>query len=180
MITFQFRLSRVCRLWWRVSSCPLLWHTVDLATGRVKEKHRTERKLFWLLEYRLPRVQDLALGKSLSIVPIHVNIHSFGCAGGWNSALSRAAIEALSTTCRDLKALSLTGCKGLTGDSLLTIIQNCKSLERLDLSAVSVIKFVCSAFMFRFCGNVITSYTAFNNFTLIAETLQIFFRFNRN
>lgn len=57
-----FRLSRVCRLWWQVSTGPLLWHTVDLATGRVKEKHRTERKLFWLLQNRLSRVQDLALG----------------------------------------------------------------------------------------------------------------------
>lgn len=57
------RLSRVCRLWWEVSTDPLLWHTVDLATGRVNEKYRTERKLFWLLQNRLSRVQDLALGE---------------------------------------------------------------------------------------------------------------------
>ena len=57
-----FRLSRVCSLWWRVSTTAGLWHTVDLATGRVKEKFRTERHLFWLLEHRLGRVQDLALG----------------------------------------------------------------------------------------------------------------------
>ncbi|KAI9564650.1 hypothetical protein GHT06_008391 [Daphnia sinensis] len=112
------RLSRVCRLWWKVSTGPLLWHTVDLATGRVKEKHRTEGKLLWLLRNRLSRVQDLALG-------------------GWNSALSRAAVEDLSRTCNDLKALSLTGCKGLMGDSLLNVIQNCKSLQKLDLSAIS-------------------------------------------
>lgn len=111
-------LSRVCRLWWQVSYGPLLWHTVDLATGRVKEKHRTERKLFWLLQNRLTKVQDLALG-------------------GWNSALSRAAIEGISTTCKDLRSLSLTGCKGLMGDSLLTVVQSCQVLEKLDLSAVS-------------------------------------------
>ena len=63
---------------------------------------------------------------------------AFSSPGGWNSALSRAAIERLSTTCCDLRALSLTGCKGLTGESLLTIIQNCKGLMKLDLSAVSV------------------------------------------
>jgi hypothetical protein len=57
------RLSHVCRLWWEVSTDPLLWHTVDLATGRVNEKYRTERKLVWLLQNRLSRVQDLALGK---------------------------------------------------------------------------------------------------------------------
>jgi len=113
-------LSRVCRLWWQVSYGPLLWHTVDLATGRVKEKHRTERKLFWLLQNRLTKVQDLALG-------------------GWNSALSRAAIEGISTTCKDLRSLSLTGCKGLMGDSLLTVVQSCGVLQKLDLSAVSVI-----------------------------------------
>lgn len=58
--------------------------------------------------------------------------------GGWNSALSRAAVEGLSKTCNDLKALSLNGCKGLMGDSLLNVIQKCESLERLDLSAISV------------------------------------------
>lgn len=132
------RLSRVCRLWWKVSTGPLLWHTVDLATGRVKEKHRTERKLFWLLQNRLSRVQDLALGnifvQSDAIIDANNNI----LLGGWNSALSRAAVEGLSHTCNDLKALSLNGCKGLMGDSLLTVIQKCKSLQRLDLSAISV------------------------------------------
>jgi len=59
-------------------------------------------------------------------------------AGGWNSALSRAAIEGISTTCKDLRSLSLTGCKGLMGDSLLTVVQSCQVLEKLDLSAVSV------------------------------------------
>ena len=59
--------------------------------------------------------------------------------GGWNSALSRSAIERLSTTCKDLRALSLTGCKGLLGESLLTITQSCLSLMKLDLSSVSVI-----------------------------------------
>lgn len=57
------RLSRVCRLWWEVSTGPLLWHTVDLTTGRVKEAYRSERQLVWLLQNRLSRVQDLALGE---------------------------------------------------------------------------------------------------------------------
>ena len=65
-------------------------------------------------------------------------ISSLAFAGGWNSALSRAAIEGISTTCKDLRSLSLTGCKGLMGDSLLTVVQSCQVLEKLDLSAVSV------------------------------------------
>lgn len=64
--------------------------------------------------------------------------------GGWTSALSRRAIEGISNTCKDLRSLSLTGCKGLTGDSLLIILQNCKAIQKLDLSAISVLLVVFS------------------------------------
>jgi len=57
-----YRLSRVSRLWWQVSTTPQLWHTLDLGPSRVNEKHKTERMLFWLLENRLSHAQDLALG----------------------------------------------------------------------------------------------------------------------
>lgn len=164
--SYVIRLSRVCRLWWKVSTGPLLWHTVDLATGRVKEKHRTERKLFWLLQNRLSRVQDLALGKHpRQNIPYPIifkcGVHHLG---GWNSALSRAAVEGLSHTCNDLKALSLNGCKGLMGDSLLTVIQKCKSLQRLDLSAISVnCIFILLVFSFKILNielNIFQPYTA--------------------
>ena len=66
------RLSRVSRLWWQVSTNSALWHTLDLGPGRVNEKHKTERMLFWMLENRLSRVQDLALGSNNKINPISI------------------------------------------------------------------------------------------------------------
>ena len=56
-------MSRVCRLWREVAVEPSLWHTADLATGRIKPKFRNEKKLLWLLEHRLRKVRDLNLSK---------------------------------------------------------------------------------------------------------------------
>lgn len=64
LTNFINRTSRVCRLWRRVSADKRLWHTADLATGRIKPRHRNEKKLLWLLENRLSNVDDLTLGKN--------------------------------------------------------------------------------------------------------------------
>ena len=57
-------MARVCRLWRQATVDEYLWHTADLATGRVKPKYRNERKLLWLLEHRLRKVKDLNLSKN--------------------------------------------------------------------------------------------------------------------
>ena len=56
------RLSRVCRLWRDAAFSPHLWRSVDLGSY-TKEKHRTEKRLLWLLEHRLTHARELSLGK---------------------------------------------------------------------------------------------------------------------
>lgn len=57
------RLSRVCRQWRAAALAPHLWHTVDLATGRIPDRRRHERLLLWLIQNRLSETEQLSLGE---------------------------------------------------------------------------------------------------------------------
>ncbi|KAK2703974.1 uncharacterized protein LOC136041352 [Artemia franciscana] len=112
------RLSKVCRSWKHVASSPELWHTIDLSSNWVKERHRTERKLVWLLQHRLTGATDLNLG-------------------GWNSAFRPGIVQLIASNCSKLEGLNLNGCSAITQDHMIYLAQALKSLKRLDLSNVS-------------------------------------------
>ncbi|KAK9874860.1 hypothetical protein WA026_005676 [Henosepilachna vigintioctopunctata] len=110
------RLSRVCKLWKKVSLDPYLWTKVDL--NLVKERARTELRLHWLIQNRLTYCQDLCLGE-------------------WKIRNIQAALEALCEGCLDLKGLNMSGWQGMSTDNLKYITTECKKLERLDLSYIN-------------------------------------------
>nr|XP_027208567.1 F-box/LRR-repeat protein 6-like [Penaeus vannamei] len=111
------RASRVCRLWRKVATNNRLWHTVDLATGRIKPRYRNERKLLWILENRLSEVRDLNLG-------------------GWNDAVTPPILPRLVELCPELTSLNLSYCHKIHSENLHTHLSLCKKLERLDLTNV--------------------------------------------
>lgn len=55
-------MSRVCRLWYKVSIIPSMWHNIDLTGAWFKERYKSESQLRWLCTYRLTQVQDLNIG----------------------------------------------------------------------------------------------------------------------
>lgn len=66
----------------------------------------------------------------------------------------QTALEALNHNCLELKGLNLSGWKGLNADNIKYISSEFEKLERLDLSSINVIVFVCtkafSTFFFLF------------------------------
>ncbi|XP_060877435.1 F-box/LRR-repeat protein 6 [Metopolophium dirhodum] len=118
-IPFLVRVSQVCRFWRMVASDPLLWTNIDLA-GRWVSKNpiRNDINFRWLCENRLARVQELNLG-------------------GWQFTGIPVILDKISTSCLDLRGLSLTGWEGLSLDNVRFIITNCHKLERIDLSGIN-------------------------------------------
>ncbi|KAJ8931545.1 hypothetical protein NQ314_015534 [Rhamnusium bicolor] len=55
------RFAKVCRLWRDVSLLPSLWTKADL--NYVKEKHRSDLRIHWLILNRLVECQDLNMGE---------------------------------------------------------------------------------------------------------------------
>lgn len=119
----MYRANRVCRLWHRVASKPELWTSIDLTSPRIKDKFRSERMLAYLLESRFFHAKNLNLG-------------------GWSSAVTNATMDILARNCKSLESLSLSACQKLTGSNLKTITDSCRGLQKLDLSAISVRKYV--------------------------------------
>ncbi|ROT78713.1 hypothetical protein C7M84_002587, partial [Penaeus vannamei] len=107
--------SRVCRLWRKVATNNRLWHTVDLATGRIKPRYRNERKLLWILENRLSE-------------------GSIAC--WWNDAVTPPILPRLVELCPELTSLNLSYCHKIHSENLHTHLSLCKKLERLDLTNV--------------------------------------------
>ncbi|XP_037079467.1 F-box/LRR-repeat protein 6-like [Pollicipes pollicipes] len=108
-------MSRVCRLWRTAALEPSLWRSVDLATGLIRDKFRHERLLLWLIENRLSKTEELNLA-------------------GWSSALSPLTVPALCRGCPELRQLSLSGCRRLTGDEVTLLAGAAERVHTLDLS----------------------------------------------
>jgi len=62
--------------------------------------------------------------------------------GGWQFTGIPVILDKISTSCLDLRGLSLTGWEGLSLDNVRFIITNCHKLERIDLSGINVRYFI--------------------------------------
>jgi len=62
-IPFLVRASRVSRLWREATLDPGLWTSIDLSTGKVKDKYRSERNLIYFLENKFSEARTLNLGR---------------------------------------------------------------------------------------------------------------------
>lgn len=58
--------------------------------------------------------------------------------GGWQFTGIPAILDKISTSCLDLRGLSLTNWEGLSLDNVRFLITNCHKLERIDLSGINV------------------------------------------
>lgn len=112
------RLGTVCSLWRQVATNASLWHTLDLTTW-VKEKHRNELKLKWLIENRLGGCTDLNVAN-------------------WKVMNIQCVLDRMAECCPNLIGLILSGWKGLMSDHLGYIVTEFKQLKRIDLSSINV------------------------------------------
>lgn len=85
----------------------------------MKEKHRNELKLKWFIDHRLKDCTDLNLA--------NYKITNIQC-----------VLDKLLESCPSLAGINLANWKGFTGDQLLFLTEEFKSLQRLDLSAINV------------------------------------------
>lgn len=60
------------------------------------------------------------------------------CIGGWQFTGIPAILDRISTSCLDLRGLSLTGWEGLSLENVRFIVTNFHKLERIDLSGINV------------------------------------------
>jgi len=58
--------------------------------------------------------------------------------GGWQFTGIPAILDRISTSCLDLRGLSLTGWEGLSLDNVRFLVTNFQKLERIDLSGINV------------------------------------------
>lgn len=111
------RFGRVCSAWHRASLVPSLWRTVDLGNW-TKERFKTELKLKWLIENRLRNSTDVSFGN-------------------WKITNVQCVLDRLLAAAPNLVGITLNGWKQLTSDHLMFLVQEFKSLRRIDLSSVN-------------------------------------------
>ncbi|XP_037030411.1 F-box/LRR-repeat protein 6-like [Bradysia coprophila] len=112
------RLGKVCSQWNQVSVTPRLWHSLDFSAW-TKEKWRTELNLKWLIENRMQSCKDLNIAN-------------------WKVTNIDCVLSILANSCPDLVGLSLAGWKGFASEHLIFIVEQFKSLQRLDLSSINI------------------------------------------
>ncbi|XP_062542379.1 F-box/LRR-repeat protein 6 [Armigeres subalbatus] len=111
------RLGKVCSAWHKASLVPSLWRTVDLGNW-AKDRFKTELKLKWLIENRLHNSTDVSFGN-------------------WKITNVQCVLDKLLAAAPNLVGITLTGWKQLTSDHLMFLVQEFKSLRRLDLSSIN-------------------------------------------
>lgn len=151
--------SRVCTLWRRVSQTSHLWHTLDLSTWT---KERSEIILKQIIATHLRCCKDVNLGKFIySILYIlkknkeiriqffieekkFNNFFSIFSLANWKVTNIECVLDHMLDACPNLEAISLAGWKEFTGDHLAYLVEEFKSLQRIDLSSVNVRIFIHS------------------------------------
>lgn len=111
------RFGKVCSAWHKASLVPSLWRTVDLGNW-TKERFKTELKLKWLIENRLRNSTDVSFGN-------------------WKVTNVQCVLDKLLSAAPNLVGITLTGWKQLTSDHLMFLVQEFKSLRRIDLSSIN-------------------------------------------
>lgn len=111
------RLGKVCSAWHKASQVASLWRTVDLGNW-TKERFKTEIKLKWLIDNRLRHSTDVGFGN-------------------WKITNVQCVLDRLLAAAPNLVGITLTGWKQLTSDHLMWLVQEFKSLRRIDLSSIN-------------------------------------------
>ena len=93
-----------------------LWTHLDLSVSYLKEKHRNDKKLEWLLK-KYPNVMELKLN-------------------GWKNAVNTSTLKLVAAS-KTIVSLSLVGCFKLSNEDLKLVGDTLPSLQRIDLSNVS-------------------------------------------
>ena len=97
-----------------------LWTHLDLSSGRLKEKYRSDKKLeAFLKRYKCEDIKEIKLT-------------------GWKNSVGTSTLKMLASVCPNLVSLGLASCFKLSNEDLKYVGENFKFLERLDLSNVSV------------------------------------------
>ncbi|KAL1400226.1 hypothetical protein pipiens_007615 [Culex pipiens pipiens] len=111
------RLGKVCSAWHKASQVASLWRTVDLGNW-TKDRFKTEIKLKWLIDNRLRHSTDVSFGN-------------------WKITNVQCVLDRLLLAAPNLVGITLTGWKQLTSDHLMWLVQEFKSLRRIDLSSIN-------------------------------------------
>ena len=93
-----------------------LWTHLDLSVSYLKEKHRNDKKLEWLLK-KYPNVLELKLN-------------------GWKNAVNTSTLKLVAAS-KSIVSISLVGCFKLSNEDLKLVGDTLPSLQRIDLSNVS-------------------------------------------
>jgi hypothetical protein len=93
-----------------------LWTHLDLSVSYLKEKHRNDKKLEWLLK-KYPNVMELKLN-------------------GWKNNVNTSTLKLVAAS-KTIVSLSLVGCFKLSNEDLKLVGDTLPSLQRIDLSNVS-------------------------------------------
>ncbi|XP_031640713.1 F-box/LRR-repeat protein 6 isoform X2 [Contarinia nasturtii] len=115
-LPIMVNVSRVCTLWRRVSQSSQLWHTLDLSNWA---KDRSEINLKQIIATHLTWCKDVNLAN-------------------WKVTNIECVLDHLLDACPNLEAISLAGWKEFTGDHLAYLVEEFKSLQRIDLSSVNL------------------------------------------
>ncbi|XP_058826684.1 F-box/LRR-repeat protein 6 [Topomyia yanbarensis] len=111
------RFGKVCSAWHRASLVSSLWRTVDFGNW-TKERFKTEIKLKWLIDNRLRNSTDVSFGN-------------------WKVTNVQCVLDRLLAVAPNLVGITLNGWKQLTSEHLMFLVQEFKSLRRIDLSSIN-------------------------------------------
>ena len=117
--TFLLKAERVSKKWKAAVEDDLsLWTHLDLSVSSLKEKHRNDKKVEYLLT------------KYKNVVELKLN--------GWRNTVGTSTLKIISTHCPNLVSLGLSGCFKLNNEDMKSMGDLLPNLRRIDLSNVSV------------------------------------------
>merc|ERR1719320_2119262 len=114
---FLTKAQQVSTKWRDAAADPKLWTHLDLSVYSLKEKHRNDKKVEFLLK-KYPHVTELKLN-------------------GWKNAVSTSPLKIIAQNCPGLTSLGLSACFKLSNEDMKLIGDSFEKLERIDLSNVS-------------------------------------------
>ena len=116
--TFLLKAAQVSTKWRDATSDPKLWTHLDLSVSFLKEKHRNDKKVEFLLK------------KYKHCVELKLN--------GWKNAVSTSTLKIIAANCPNVTGLGLSNCVKLNYEDIRIVPSLFASLARIDLSLVSV------------------------------------------
>ncbi|XP_063170169.1 F-box/LRR-repeat protein 6 isoform X2 [Candoia aspera] len=134
-VPFLCRAARVCRLWYRAASAPVLWRKVAVghcwAPPGQKWPPALQKRalgtLEWLAARRFSHLRDFTLSHWRSHVP--------------------PVLQAIVGSCALLSSLRLSHCSGITTQALCLVAESCPWLVSLNLQGSQVDPWAVTSFL---------------------------------